>query len=81
MKKFFKNFEQSFAEAPIAEQKALLRQVVQEIVVDHKRRIATCHLLKVPRREYEEVGDLLGQELKTHVSNVPPTGFEPVLQA
>jgi hypothetical protein len=55
----------------------MLRQVVDRIIINRERRKAECYLLVVPRAIAQSAAEFR----KTHISVVPPTGFEPVLQA
>jgi predicted nuclease with TOPRIM domain len=75
--KFFERFEHHFECASISERKNLMRQVIDRIVIDRKRRVAQCYLLAIPRSN-----SLSSPKISTtHISGVPPTRFELVFQA
>ena len=77
---FVRDFQTKFEKAPISERKSMIRQFVDQIVIDRERRIAKCSILKIPKVAGKIVEELLENE-RTHLSSVPPTGFEPVFQA
>ena len=83
---FFTNFESRFLAAPPAEQKVLLRELVERIIIDRERNVALVYIWLLPKGEVRGVDDLLAQKKKGGqipdlLLAVPPTGFEPVYWA
>lgn len=74
--KFFEEFGRRFEKSPVSEQKALIQSIVQRIDIDRERRVAKCYVWKLPK-----IGQPALDFIRTHLLSVPPTGFEPVLQA
>ncbi len=74
---FFSNFEQHFERAPRSEQKALVAQMVEKIVIDQKTRTAKVYILKLPK---QELGNL-NKGNCVPLMAVLPTGIEPVYRA
>ena len=67
-------------EMPISERKSIIRQLVDKIEVDRGRRVAQCYILAMPKSAGKFVEEMV-ENCRTHLMNVPPTGFEPMLQA
>ena len=73
---FLLGFEQGFKDAPIMEQKELLRKVVEKIEVDRCTGAVRCYIRKIPM--VEEVQAIEKQRKDDWVLSVAPTGIEPV---
>ncbi len=77
---YFREFMRNWREGTNSERKSLIRQVVDRIVIDRERRVAKCYIQAMPKSVGRTLDNLL-ENSRTQILTVPPTGFEPVLQA
>ena len=83
--RFFKHFEDRVLAASLAEQKVLLRKMVQRIVVDREKKVVRLYAWRLPKRGMRQIDDLLASEIAgqkcVFQTSVSPTRFELVLEA
>jgi site-specific DNA recombinase len=78
---FFRNFEKMFTAITAAEQKVILRKLIERIVIDRDTLTAKTYIWRLPKGEVAGIDQLIDTERRVFLSGVPPTRFELVFQA
>ena len=78
---FFRNFEKRFYSFTAAEQKVVLRKLIERIVIDRENIIARTFIWRLPMGESTQIDQMIERERSVFISSVPPTRFELVFQA
>jgi DNA invertase Pin-like site-specific DNA recombinase len=78
---FFQNFEDRFFNISAAEQKVILRKLIERIVIDRENLIANVFLWRLPKGEEKQIDQIIDQERRVFLQGVPPTRFDLVFQA
>ena len=81
VKEYFSNFKDRFQLIPVAEQKVILRKLIERIIIDRENRVAKVYLWQLPKGEVKQIDQLIDQERRVFLQGVPPTRFELVFQA